>query len=197
MYIANYHLHGELVGESLPSFLSDAIGLYGNTNEATSIVIHINSPGGDLVTAIQAYNLIKASPIPVTTLVNGSAESAALIILMAGHRRAAMKNSFGMAHHLSTGIEGNFHTIKDSVKHLDILHKTIKDMWLADTKVKPSEVEELMLGRGDTYLPAADMRKKGIVDEILDPSGLIQYIYGFRKDGKPQKKKSTKAKKHL
>ena len=76
MRVANYFLSGELASPDFVQWLSEEIGLYGST-EAARIVVHINSPGGDLMIALQAVNLMRSSPIPITTIVNGSAESAA------------------------------------------------------------------------------------------------------------------------
>lgn len=190
MRVANYHISGEIGSPDLIHWLSEEIGLYGSA-EAARIVLHINSPGGDLLTALQAVNLIRSSPVPVLTIVNGSAESAALLVLMAGHKRAAFKNSFGMAHHLSTAMEGNYHSLRSSITQLELLHQTMVDMWTEFTKLDVDIINTKMLSMHDTFLSSHELLKYNIVDEILVPGpGLHSFIHGG-----VDEKKSKKAKK--
>ena len=173
MRIANYHVHGEIGDPGLIHFLSEEIGLYGSS-DAARIVLHINSPGGDLLTAIQAINLIRSSPVPVLTILNGAAESAALLILMAGNKRAAFSNSFGMAHHLSTAIEGKFHDLQSNVEHLNMLDSTMIALWKTYTKLDMKTIRNEMLGRHDKYLDTAALKRYNIIDEILTPGSSLQ-----------------------
>ena len=176
MRVANYLVHGELGNPELIQFLSEEIGLYGSS-DAARIVLHINSPGGDLITAIQAINLIRSSPIPVLTIVNGSAESAALLLLMSGHKRAAFYNSFGMAHHLSTALEGSYHGIRKSIEQLNVLDKTMTQLWKQFTNLDEKTIKEKMMGLHDTYLDAKDLKRYNIIDEVLTSgTDLLKFI---------------------
>lgn len=190
MKISNYFISGEIGGSDLVHWLAEEIGLYGS-NEAARIVLHINSPGGDVLTAIQVINMMKSSPVPVYTIVNGSAESAALMILMAGHKRAAMRNSFGMAHHVATEIGGNYHSLKDSVAQLEILNNLMLDLWKEHSSLEEHMIRNFMLGRGETYLTSQQLLNHAIIDEIIDPGpGLLQFTQGSNNE-----KKSNKGKK--
>ena len=193
MRIANYHVSGEIGDPGLIHFLSEEIGLYGSS-DAARIVLHINSPGGDLLTALQAINLIKSSPVPVITILNGSAESAALLILMAGHKRAAFKDSFGMAHHLSTAFEGKFHDLKSSVDQLNILDSMMHKMWKEHTKLSDEVIKNKMLGMHDTYLDSKALKTYNIVDEILTtPNGLRDFMERPLNDKEKTKKRVRRA----
>lgn len=188
MRVANYHIHGEIGDPGLIHFLAEEIGLYGS-EEAARIVLHINSPGGDLLTAIQAINLIRSSPIPVLTILNGSAESAALLILMAGHKRAAFTTSFGMAHHLATMIEGKFHDIKSSVAQLDLLDGLMMNMWKEFTGLKAEVIRSTMLSPHDKYLSPTELKKYNIIDNIIVPGpGLNQFIAKASNEKKAKKR---------
>lgn len=191
MKISNYFISGEIGGSDLVHWLAEEIGLYGS-NEAARIVLHINSPGGDVLTAIQVINMMKSSPVPVYTVVNGSAESAALLILMAGHRRAAFQNSFGMAHHVSTEMGGNYHSLKEAVNQLDILHNLMLDLWKEHSKLEENMIKAFMLGRGETYLTSQQMLTHGMIDEIIHPGpGLLSFVQGQQ----GHEKKGSKGKK--
>lgn len=189
MRVANYQVHGEIGEPGLIQFLSEEIGLYGSS-DAARIVLHINSPGGDLLTAIQAINLMRSSPVPVLTILNGSAESAALLILMAGHKRGAFTNSFGMAHHLSTAIEGKYHDLKSSVSQLNILDKSMQTMWKQFTGLDDQTIADKMLGMHDTYLDVKALKAYNIIDEVITPgAGLLNFIERPLNDKEKTKKR--------
>lgn len=191
-HISNFFLSGNVEGDNLAQFLSEEIGLFGQSPESVQVVIHINSPGGDVLTALQVVNLIRSSPIPITTVVNGSAESAALLILMAGHRRAAMKNSFGMAHHFSTAIEGSYHDIQDTIKQNKILHDMMFNMWKDGTGLDDDIINNIMLGRSDVFLSAQELVKYNIVDKVLDHgTELLEFIKDYK--NVPQENTQSKA----
>lgn len=188
MYIANFFVQGEVTHSGLPQWLSETIGMDGQTPDAARINIWINSEGGDLLAAIEAINLMAMSSIPITTIINGSAESAALLIAMAGHRRLVMKNAWGMGHHFSTQQAGNYHDLMDSVKHNELLDKTMKDLFIKYTGMDEATITEHFLGRGTTWLSSEDLVKFGIVDEIVEPSPAL--LEKLRENGK--KKETNK-----
>ena len=130
-------------------------------------MIWINSNGGDVLAAIESINLIKSSPIPVVTIINGCAESAALLIAMAGHRRLIFESSWGMAHHFSTSMEGNYHELIDSVKHNNLLHHLMMELFKKHSKLSEKEIDAKLLGRKHTWLDANELKKMGLVDEII------------------------------
>lgn len=177
MYVANYFLQGEVTHSGLPQWLSEQTGLHGSDPEAVQLVIWINSNGGDVLAAIESINLIKSSPIPVVTIINGCAESAALLIAMAGHRRLIFESSWGMAHHFSTAMEGNYHELIDSVKHNNLLHHLMMDLFKKHSKLSEKEIDAKLLGRKHTWLDANELKKMGLVDEIIKPGpGLMRRI---------------------
>lgn len=194
-YIANYFLQGEVSHNGLPQWLAENTGLSGGSPDAVGLAIWINSNGGDVMAAIEAINLIKSSPIPVATIVNGSAESAALLILMSGHKRAALKNSFGMAHHFSTEVAGNYHELRDFIGHNKLLHTMMANLWKENSTVTPLLVEELMLGRQTTWMSAQELLGYGLIDTILEPGPEVfnfvrgRSVYGIEKESSPAKNK--------
>lgn len=173
MHLANYFIQGEIGHSGFPQWLAEQIGLYGNTPEAVQLNVWINSSGGDLIAAIEAINLMKSSPLPVHTFVNGCAESAALLIAIAGHRRHIFDTSWGMAHHFSTGMEGNYHDLQDTIKHNGLMHDMMVKLFKAHTKLTEEEITTKLLGRGTLWLSAQEMLDMGMVDEIITPSSAL------------------------
>lgn len=151
--------------------------MHGSDPEAVQLVIWVNSNGGDVLAAIESINLMKSSPIPVVTVINGCAESAALLIAMAGHRRLIFESSWGMAHHFSTSMEGNYHELIDSVKHNNLLHHLMMELFKQHSKLSEKDIDAKLLGRKHTWLNANELKKMGLVDEIIKPGpGLMRRI---------------------
>lgn len=68
------------------------------TNGYEELTLTINSTGGCVATSITIYNLLRSIPIPVTTYVVGTCQSAAVLIFLAGSRRLITPSSTLMTH---------------------------------------------------------------------------------------------------
>jgi len=174
MKISHYFLQGMVTHNGLPQWLSEQMGLYGNDSDVDKIVIWINSSGGDITAALEIINLIEASDIPVITIVNGCAESAALLISMSGHHRLAFETSWGMAHHFSTAMEGNYHDLMDSIKRNSLLDSAMRTLFKGHAKVTDADLDSLILGRQNTWLSAQDMLDMGMIDTIVSSRGSLK-----------------------
>jgi ATP-dependent protease ClpP protease subunit len=81
--------------------------------EPPNIYIHINSFGGSLFAAFSTIDTIMNSRIPIVSIIEGAAASAATIISMVCHKRYITPNSFMLIHQLSTGASGKYETHND------------------------------------------------------------------------------------
>src|SRR5574344_576615 len=79
-----------------------------------SIVMHINSPGGVLDTAVQLYSALIASEAMVTISVEGACCSGASIILMAGDNISVDPNSYFLIHSYTGGDFGKFNNLQEA-----------------------------------------------------------------------------------
>lgn len=189
MSTLNFQLTGEISYGDLPATLIELSNQEDSEDPIDHVVVWINSPGGNLLAAVEVINLIKASKIPVTTIVNGAAESAALLILSAGHRRIALENSFGMAHHFSTGMEGTYHQFQDHLQQSNLLHSIMENIFTENTKLTKANINKLLLGRQDEFLTPERMLKYGIVDKVMKAD---QDLLGkVNESFKPRKKKKA------
>ena len=68
--------------------------------QVPNIYLHINSYGGSLFAAFSTIDTIKNSKIPIVSIIEGCAASAATIISMVCHKRYCTKNSFMLIHQL-------------------------------------------------------------------------------------------------
>ena len=76
-----------------------------NARSSDPIKLYINTNGGSLVDAFAIFDTIKALKAPVHTVVKGLCASGGLILLLAGAKRYATKNSLFFYHQpiLTTG----------------------------------------------------------------------------------------------
>lgn len=81
------------------------------------IKIHINSPGGDLYTAIQFLRVVGDCEGTVITSVEGACMSAATLIFMNADAYEVSPHSVFMFHNYSTGMYGKGGELYDSIMH--------------------------------------------------------------------------------
>lgn len=81
------------------------------------VKIHINSPGGDLYTAIQFIRVLSDCPGTIITSVEGACMSAATLIFMVADHYEVSPHSVFMFHNYSTGMYGKGGELYDSIIH--------------------------------------------------------------------------------
>jgi ATP-dependent Clp endopeptidase proteolytic subunit ClpP len=130
------------------------------------LYLHINSSGGDLLAGLTLYDFIVeySTHIPVHTIIEGLAASAATIISVAGVKRYITPSSYLLIHQLSTVFGGTYSNIKDEKENCDKLMQKITEIYLGKSKLTKKKLEELLAR--DIYLSASESKKYGLVDEI-------------------------------
>ena len=81
------------------------------------IKIYINSPGGDLFTAIQFLRVLTDTEASVIISVEGACMSAATLIFMCGHQYEISPHSMFMFHNYSSGVVGKGGEMYDRLQH--------------------------------------------------------------------------------
>jgi ATP-dependent protease ClpP protease subunit len=116
------------------------------------IKIHINSPGGDLFTAIQFMRVLKETEAKVVTSVEGACMSAATLIFLAADQFEISEHSVFMFHNYSTFMYGKGGELFDGIMHdrkwSENLLKTEYEGFLTD-----KEIETVLDGK-DIWLDA-------------------------------------------
>jgi len=130
-----------------------------------NIYLHINSFGGSLFDALAAADYIKNSDVPIISVVEGCAASAATIISVVASRRLMRKNSFMLIHQLRTWAAGKYEELKDEIENCDSLMKILKDIYKEHTKIPNKELSKML--QRDIWLESDKCLKYGLVDEII------------------------------
>ena len=135
------------------------------------IYLHITSIGGDLFAGFRAVDVIQNSKIPIYTVIEGYAISAASLMYLAGKRKFMSKNSFLLIHQLSnyhgTGNAETFEKSKDEFTNNQLLMNQLYDFYVvsSNTRLTKKKVEEIL--KHDLYWNYDTCYKYGLVDELF------------------------------
>ena len=165
------------------------------------IVVHINSPGGVLDTAVQLYGALVSSEAMVNISVEGACCSGASMILMAADNIAVDPNSYFLIHSYTGGDFGKFNNLQEGADFqknwFPNIIKNVYKNFLTDDEIKT------VLDGKDFWLKADDVitRFKKLAEirqeELLknNPAIAAQLLASGVSIGNVLKKKSEKPKK--
>lgn len=130
------------------------------------LYLHIFSPGGCVYSGFNLYDYIieYKKQIPVYTIVEGMAASAATFISIAGTKRYISPNSYMLIHQLSTFIGGNFEQIQDGYDNSKKSMDKIMEIYKAHTKINKKKIPNIL--KHDLNWDAEECLTYGLVDEI-------------------------------
>tara|TARA_R110000822_G_scaffold290920_1_gene412947 strand:- start:439 stop:1047 length:609 start_codon:yes stop_codon:yes gene_type:complete len=129
------------------------------------VFLHINSGGGSVFAGLSSVDYIINSKVPVTTIIDGCAASAATIMSVVGHHRAMHRHSFMLIHQISSVMWGKFEEMKDDMKNSELLMDTIIKIYEEHTRIPKSELKDLL--KRDIWWDANTCLDYGLVDEII------------------------------
>ncbi len=129
------------------------------------IKIHINSYGGSVFAGLSAVDYIKNSKIPVHTIIDGCAASAATLMSCVASRRYMHRNACMLIHQLSGLMWGKFQEMKDDMQNSEMLMEKIKKIYRENTKIPEEELEKIL--KHDIWWEAEKCLEYGLVDELI------------------------------
>lgn len=157
---------GEITDELVYSLILQLRYLQAD-NPKEEIVIHINSPGGEVASGLALYDVMKAISCPVKTICEGTAASMAAILFLSGDKREMLPHAKVMIHDplIHGNIGGNALQIerisKDLLKTREIIGTIIAEY----TGKTLDEVYEKTAV--DSYFDAEECIKWGLADGII------------------------------
>ena len=131
------------------------------------IYLHINSHGGYIMDGFAAIDYIKKSRIPIISIVDGYAASAATFLSIVCHKRQITSYSSMLIHQLSSGISGTFQQIDDDHKNNLYLQNKIKKLYLDHSNIKLTNKLLTAILKQDIIWDANKCKYYGLVDEIV------------------------------
>ena len=133
--------------------------------QPANIFLHVNSHGGDLFAGLAAMDEIRKSKVPIISIVDGCAASAATLMTIVANKRQINKHAYMLIHQLSSGMWGKYKEMKDEMENVDNMMKTIREIYLEYTKIPKKKLDEIL--DHDLWFDAETCLKYGLVDEII------------------------------
>jgi len=136
-------------------------------NSKEEIKIYINSPGGEVTSALAIYDTMQYVKAEVSTICIGLAASAASLILASGAKgkRMILPNGEVMMHQVMGGTQGQATDIDIHAKHILKIKKRLNEIMAKHTGQNLHKVEKD--AERDYFMSAEEAKKYGIVDRII------------------------------
>lgn len=106
------------------------------------ILLHVNSPGGNVFSGMAIYQQLKSYPGKITAKIEGMAASIASVIVLAADEIIMPENSYMMVHRVFSTVQGNADQLRKTADTLDRLTGTIMDVYRNSLK-SPDDFENL------------------------------------------------------
>jgi ATP-dependent Clp endopeptidase proteolytic subunit ClpP len=130
------------------------------------IYLHINSYGGSVFAGFAAIDMIVSCKVPVYTIIEGCAASAATMMSIVGAKRYIRPNSYMLVHQLSSGCWGKMNEIEDEYENLKELMKNIKRIYEKHAKIPKKDLSDVL--KHDLWWNPEKCMSYGLVDELWE-----------------------------
>ncbi|HEY0637938.1 MAG TPA: head maturation protease, ClpP-related, partial [Pseudonocardiaceae bacterium] len=160
--VAEVYLYDEIGfwGVMATDFVEQLIGI-----AASKIVLHVNSPGGDVFDGLAIYNALCDHPASIDVRVDGLAASAASFISMAGDNVVMNRGAQMMIHDASGLCIGNAADMADMQALLDRVSDTIAGVYAARAGGEAAAWRTAM--RAETWYSPAEAVTAGLADSAV------------------------------
>lgn len=132
--------------------------------EPNPLYLHITSYGGCLLSGFRAVDAIKRSKLPIYTIVDGHAASAATLMSVVGTKRFMTPHSYMLIHQLSSSAHGTHWNIRDEYKNNKSMMGDIYEIYVGHTKMTKEQVEDYLIH--DLWWKYDKCSETGLVDEL-------------------------------
>ncbi len=129
------------------------------------IKLHINSYGGSVFAGLSAVDYIINSKVPVHTIIDGCAASAATLMSCVAEKRYMHRHACMLVHQLSGLMWGKFQEMQDDMQNSEMLMEKIKDIYRKYTKIPKKEMDNIL--KHDIWWEAEKCLEYGLVDELI------------------------------
>jgi ATP-dependent Clp protease protease subunit len=157
--------------EAAKEFCS-AMSLAQNTGQ-TVVPVIIDSYGGQVYSLMSMIGAIKASKVPVATVVEGKAMSCGAILFSFGAEgmRYMDPDATLMIHDVSSGAFGKIEELKSDVREAERLNKKVYEMMAKNCGKDPNYFLDIVHSKGhsDWYLDVEEGKRHGLVNHSRLP----------------------------
>ena len=136
-------------------------------NSKEDIKLYVNSPGGQVTSALAIYDTMQYVKADVATICIGLAASAAALLLTAGAKgkRSILPNGEVLIHQVMGGAEGQATAVAIHANHILKTKQRLNEIMAKHTGQTIEKVEKD--AERDYFMSADEAKKYGIVDKII------------------------------
>jgi len=131
------------------------------------LFLHIQSDGGTISDAFAIIGSILSSQIPINTIVEGSASSAATLISVVGDHRSINQHAIMLIHQPRGGMFGKKSEMDDEIKNIDQVEKKCKSLYKKYTNLTDKQLKSIF--HHDIEWSSKQCLQYGLVDKINKP----------------------------
>lgn len=167
---AEVHIYDEIGywGVTAQDFIKDLQGV-----EATTIELHLNTPGGDVFDGIAIHNALRQHKARVVAYVDSLAASIGSVIAMAGDEVVMARYSTMMIHEASgVAIGANADEMRAMADLLDKTSQNIAQVYADRSGTDIEDWRNLM--RAETWFSAEEAVEFGLADRVGDDNRTVE-----------------------
>lgn len=140
----------------------------------TDLVVHINSPGGEVTEGFAIHNLLVETGKNVTTIIEGLCASIATIVALAGSTRKITENSEFMIHNPWGQITGTAEEVQQYADYLLQKEEEIAAFYVKKTGADLKMIQKMM--DKESHLTTAQALEMKFVTEIVSTVKAVAQI---------------------
>ena len=106
-----------------------------------------------------------SSKIPIHTIIDGCAASAATLMSIVGKKRYITKSSLMLVHQLSSVHSGKMQELEDDMKNSMLFMEHIRELYKKYTKIPSKKLNKIL--KHDLWWDSSLCLEYGLVDEII------------------------------
>ena len=142
------------------------------------IPVIIDSYGGQVYSLLSMIGTIRASELPVATIVEGKAMSCGAVLLSCGEKgmRFADPDATIMIHDVSSGGRGKIEELKADVAEAERLDEKIFTIMARNCGKKDDYFKKKVFNRkhADWYIEPTEAKRHGLVDQLRKPQMIVK-----------------------
>lgn len=155
----------------------DMINVLKTAEGHDTVFIYLNTPGGNLYTAIQIISAIRQSNATVVTCIEGMVASAGTLIFLAGHKHVVNPNCTFMIHNYSHGVWGKGNEVMLHVKHSEQYFKKLAHD-LYGNFLTEEEIADVVNGK-DFWMESEEvLQRLGVENSASSIGDLMESLEG-------------------
>ena len=142
------------------------------SSPSSAITLFLNSPGGDLSSALSLIDAMRHVSCPVSTVAAGLVGSASTLILVCGTPgyRLSLPSARIMLAQPGAGARGQCEDIRRAARRVMERAEDVKELLAMATGLGDGELRELVGGR-ERWMGAEEARRWNLIDGILTEKG--------------------------